>query len=291
MGTRLVAGGGFGEKPAKLLPNPLPATEFALKRDAVIPGAEEYCSFLDSIGDGKNMPQLIPEKWVRAAKAAGKPVSVLDVCSGPGNAGIFVDRELRARGIVVSSVTFLDANEARLGGINGDKRYRLLREDALGYDSGRFDLVVNRYSIYYFSPEDQDRMLRNSGRMLEPGGCLTVGSFGSSVEDTRFFTGLHKMILDMRGIDYEGAYMTPEALSGRLRKAGFAPEKQLMGGTTWNTPGLARKFGLSAEQKAKVDVFVGAEGGKIPGLGVRRCAGGLEFDMPSFTIHAMKEGV
>ena len=52
---------------------------------------------------------------------------------------------------------------------------------------GKFDIILCRNVMIYFTPEDRKRIYKNIAGALEPDGCLIIGSTESLINDTSLF--------------------------------------------------------------------------------------------------------
>ncbi len=52
---------------------------------------------------------------------------------------------------------------------------------------GKFDIILCRNVMIYFTPEDRKRIYENIAKVLEPDGCLIIGSTESLINDTSLF--------------------------------------------------------------------------------------------------------
>jgi len=179
--------------------------------------------------------------WRREAArllAPGPGERVLDLCSGTGDLALAV--RSRSRGgatVVAADFTF---EMLALGREKFRKKGTPIPEAAadglrLPFADATFDGATAAFGVRNF--EDLDRGLRELHRVLKPGGRLVVLEFVPDPEGPlaplvrfhvrRFVPFLGRLVSkDSSAYQYlpdsVGKWPAPEALSGRMREAGFA---------------------------------------------------------------------
>ncbi|HWK29523.1 MAG TPA: HemK2/MTQ2 family protein methyltransferase [Solirubrobacter sp.] len=135
------------------------------------------------------------DTWLLARAACGQPLragaSVLELCAGPGLAGVAAARRHRAA-LTTVDVSRRAALNARLNGALNGVRVRALRGDLVApLDGARFDLIVANPPYVPGPPPPRhgaaratdagadgrallDRICREAPRHLAPGGVLLV---------------------------------------------------------------------------------------------------------------------
>ena len=243
------------------------------------------------VGDyPNNLKLLLPSNVLEKTKR--KNLNILDLCCGPGIAGIHIHNELERLGFGVDKVTFVDINKSRLKAIPNNPKYSVHMHDVLEYrEDHNFDIATLRCAIYYFNTQNQYKLLRNLHGLLNHQGILIITSLGRDDSQAGFFTNLHRTILDMKQIKYDGYYMSPETLKTKLTNVGIKPFDTLtFGNTRWNSNSLGDKYGLSKNQKVTLAEWLCAQSksDELACLNFKITPKHVDFDMPLFNLFGTK---
>ena len=128
----------------------------------------------------------IDKRWRRKAiaqLAPFTPKSILDIATGTGDFAILAARMLRPDKIVGADISegMMDIGRQKVKAAGLDQTVVFEKEDCtrLSYPDGSFDAVTAAFGIRNFA--DLDKGLREMGRILKPGGHLSIVELTSPV--------------------------------------------------------------------------------------------------------------
>lgn len=253
--------------------------EFTKKRDQHMKGADEYMKWMNNTNDLNCAFYTVFNPLFPALK---KDVEILDLCCGPGHIGKYIAIYFAFKKIK-PKVTFVDINEERLSAIPKTECYTVVKEDIMKFDKGKYDVISMRNAIYYFDPKTQKKIIKKAYNMLKEQGTFILSSLGTRKDEAEFHTNVHKLIYEMKNIEYKGEYLDNSFFAVEMRKAGFDYTCLIDTLNIWNTNDLAKKYDLSKEEKSRLEDYILNSGydlifQKDPVI----------YGMPAYIIHAIK---
>jgi ubiquinone/menaquinone biosynthesis C-methylase UbiE len=171
---------------------------------------------------------LVREEHVRGrlleAAQIGEGARVLDLGCGTGSLVVMLKRRHPS-----SRVSAIDPDpkalaraRAKVQRAGADVAFEQGFADALPYEAGAFDRVVSSFMLHHLTGAEKDAALRESFRVLAPGGTLHVLDF----TERRGGGGLHALAQRLHG-GRAGDDALGVGLAERMRGAGFADVAEL----------------------------------------------------------------
>jgi len=217
---------------------------------------------------------------------------VLDLCSSIGIVGIHMYEKLKNLGYD-TEVTFVDINKERLTHIPKKPDFKIINGDALKVDvKQKFDVVVLRYALYYFTKEEILLLLNKIYGFLDNGGLFIIISFGNNDDNiTNFFTKLHHKIFEIKQIPHSENRVYPPIydIAEMLMSNSFLIGNKSMELSVWSDSHLAKKYTLEQEHLDYLKQFIETIDTSLKkSINLRNMSGSLVFNIPIFSINAIK---
>ncbi len=236
---------------------------FVGKRDRHQREGEVFWHYNDNIGDSECLNSLFPGSFLFNRDFPNEGLRILDLCCGPGMAGRTLDEQLRAYGYEVPEVIFVDIQAERLSEIPNDSRYDVVHKDVIQFmedfqSAGRkVDIIVLRNAIYYFRPDERERLFSGITGSLNHPGCFLFSSYGYFPHEPMILTGLHEEIYSRIFTETErrerGRYDRVGDLMDYMKSLGFYVGDQGIGSLRFTTQLFADKYGLDEEAKKDIE--------------------------------------
>jgi ubiquinone/menaquinone biosynthesis C-methylase UbiE len=171
---------------------------------------------------------LVREERVRGrlleAAEIGEGARVLDLGCGTGSLVVMLKR--RHPSARVSAIDpdpkALARARAKVERARAEVAFEQGFADALPYQDGAFDRVLSSLMLHHLTGSEKDEALRESFRVLAPGGTLHVLDFTESRRG-----GLHALAQRLHGGHSAGDDALGAGLAERMRAAGFVDVAEL----------------------------------------------------------------
>lgn len=227
--------------------------EFVKNRDFFIKEGENYVSYLNKIKSTKNLRILSLSSKISKAlkKNFGKPLSILDLAAGPGNAGMFVCGDLMKKNIPISSIVFVDINKDRVKKIDTTKsgiKMQTITADIISFltqTKKTFDVIVSRHNSYYFEKVVQQEILDLMYKKTSVNGLTILGSISLSKNEAKFLDEIHKFAMSQKKFSYHGKYVDISEMKNMALKSKFTVVEEATSKNLYNHLDFCKKFGLT----------------------------------------------